>query len=199
MPQTPSNQGKPFFGVKVSKAGIPVNQATDKQLISKDDFSTKTWYDDQNARIVEGLLPDSTYGMWVSKPGFDVDNPDASITNGLIFNSNQDILKVISSGNLSVTVTTTGDNQNSVNHGLGAPFPFIGYITGTPFSDPHTTWRQLPFVSEQYNPISGLIETNFSVFLDVDESKIYLHFVSAGTLFNGTYTVKYYFVQESLT
>lgn len=30
-------------------------------------------YDDSNLRIVVGRLPDGTYGMAVSKPGYDVD------------------------------------------------------------------------------------------------------------------------------
>lgn len=57
------------LGVKVSKEGVKVGSADDNQLIYKDDFSTRTWYDDNNDRILLGKLPDGTYGMVISKEG----------------------------------------------------------------------------------------------------------------------------------
>lgn len=66
----PSNPNK-FFGLKVSKPGLPVASASDKQLVYKDDFSTKTYYDNTNIRMIEGLLPDGSYGMIASKAGSD--------------------------------------------------------------------------------------------------------------------------------
>jgi hypothetical protein len=83
-----------FFGIKVSKPNIPVQQASDRQLIYKDNFSTKVFYDNQNSRIVQGLLPDNQYGMWVSKPGDNADAKDAALLNNLIFNSNNDIFRI---------------------------------------------------------------------------------------------------------
>lgn len=61
-----------FFGIKVSKPNINVNTASDKQLIYKDNYSTKTYYDATNSRILEGLLPDNSYGIVISKAGVDV-------------------------------------------------------------------------------------------------------------------------------
>jgi hypothetical protein len=70
--QVSSNSGN-FFGVRVSKPGINVSQATPTQLILQDDYSTRTYYDQNGlARILIGLLPDGTYGLVISKPGFDV-------------------------------------------------------------------------------------------------------------------------------
>lgn len=70
--QVTSTQGN-FFGIKVSKPGINVGQATDTQLVLKDDYSTRTYYDQSGlARILIGLLPDGTYGIAVSRPGVDV-------------------------------------------------------------------------------------------------------------------------------
>ncbi len=63
-----------FFGIKVSKEGIPVNNASDKQLIFKNDFSTTTYYDQTNSRIMIGRLPDGTYGIAVSLPGVNVED-----------------------------------------------------------------------------------------------------------------------------
>lgn len=95
----PPNSANNFFGIKVSKAGIPVNQATDKQLIYKDDFSTKTYFDTTNSRMIEGLLPDGTYGLWVSKPGFNV---TTATDDQLVFNSNQNIFKIVKSGTYTI-------------------------------------------------------------------------------------------------
>lgn len=68
----PNDQQNQFFGEKVSKPGIPVNQASDKQLVYKNNYSTTTYYDNANSRILIGLLPDGTYGIAISKPGIDV-------------------------------------------------------------------------------------------------------------------------------
>jgi hypothetical protein len=61
-----------FFGQKISKPGINVNSAGDKDLILKDDYSTRTYYDQSNARMLLGLLPDGSYGLVISKSGVDV-------------------------------------------------------------------------------------------------------------------------------
>lgn len=121
MPPTSTNN---FFGIKVSKAGIPVNQASDKQLIYKDDFSTKTYYDNTNARMIEGKLPDGSYGLWVSKPGTDVSDVNAPADGGLIFNSNQDILKIVTSGQVSQTVPNIA---NTVS--VGSYIQTVSFVT----------------------------------------------------------------------
>lgn len=99
----PGNQPG-FFGQKVSRPGINVNSAGDNELILKDDYTTRTYYDasgnvvlelgqldngnyglastngqitvaqDGVIRIIIGLLPDGTYGMAISKPGIDVNS-----------------------------------------------------------------------------------------------------------------------------
>jgi len=68
----PSGSSNEFFGQKVSKKGINVYNASDKDLIYKNDYSTTTYYDATNARILIGLLPDGSYGIVISKPGYDV-------------------------------------------------------------------------------------------------------------------------------
>lgn len=69
--QSPTTK-TPFFGVKVSKPGVPIEQATNKQLVYSNNYSTTTYYDANNSRILIGLLPDGTYGIVISKPGIDV-------------------------------------------------------------------------------------------------------------------------------
>lgn len=105
MPPSSTNN---FFGVKVSKAGIPVNQASDKQLVYKDDFSTKTYFDLTNSRMLEGLLPDGTYGLWVSRPGANV---TTATEDQLIFNSNRNLFKIVDSKTVSISHNHTATNS----------------------------------------------------------------------------------------
>jgi hypothetical protein len=136
-------------GVKASKQGVEVSTATDVGLTYKDDFTTKTWYDNTVPRILEGLLPDGSYGMWVSKPGVDVTTANSS---GLIFNSNQDTFKIVQTA--TVTIPGVGSVQPggasgyqhiTVNHNLGYIPAFSAYAVipldpsaGLPIS----TWNQ---------------------------------------------------------
>jgi hypothetical protein len=61
-----------FFGIKVSRPGFNVNNATDSQLIYKSNYSTETFYNNGIPQILIGLLPDGTYGLVISKVGIDV-------------------------------------------------------------------------------------------------------------------------------
>lgn len=54
---------------KASKSDNSVLNSMGTALIYKDDFSTQTFYDDTDDRILLGELPDGTYGLAISKPG----------------------------------------------------------------------------------------------------------------------------------
>lgn len=128
-----------FFGIKVSKPGITVQQASDKQLVYKDTFSTKTFYDNQNSRIVQGLLPDGQYGMWVSKPGFNATDKTAPALNNLIFNSNEDIFRIAKIETVELPFTsTTYTALDSVTftypHGLDFVPTILVYYTNPAFT-----------------------------------------------------------------
>lgn len=51
-----------FFGIKVSKPNINVNQANDKQLIFKNDFTTQTFYTDTGT-LSFGTISNNQLGM----------------------------------------------------------------------------------------------------------------------------------------
>jgi hypothetical protein len=130
MPTQPAGQGKPFFGTKVSKPGVPVGRATDKQLIFKDDFNTKTWYDNTNVRMIEGLLPDGSYGMIASKPGFDATTAAPS---QIAFTSALGSLVVAYSTNETVTLLNSGvPTPSSTTHTFTGSFGSLGlvFVTG---------------------------------------------------------------------
>lgn len=72
----PAGNNSQFFGIMVSKPGINVNNATltAQDLIYSNNYNTETYYDESNARILIGLLPDGSYGLVVSKTGYDVNS-----------------------------------------------------------------------------------------------------------------------------
>lgn len=203
-----------FFGIKVSKSGIPVQNASDNQLVYKDNFSTKTYYDESNARIVEGLLPDGTYGMWVSKPGDDVTNPSAAANNELVFNSNQDIFKIVGTGNATIPSITLANNASNasgivVNHNLGyAPITQMYVQLSVTVWTGSTTATVLSNISL---PLSGstvgvaqLVSagslTSFELYFAVDTANVYITAIyTAGS--SGATTlalpIKYYLLQET--
>lgn len=138
------NQVNNFFGVKVSKPGIPVNSASDKQLIYKDDYSTKTWFDSGGVEVLqEGLQPNGTYGLsssdgtnirmlagqnnnyglgfYVSAVGHDATTATAD---NLVFNSNQDMFKIVTSGtstlpSISISSSSSAFTGITIPHNLG--------------------------------------------------------------------------------
>lgn len=224
MAQPPT--GRPaFFGTKVSKPGVPVQVATDKQLVFKNDYTTTTWYDTANARIVEGKLPDGSYGMWVSKPGFDATDVGAATNGELVFNSNQDIFKIIKTGfTAPLTVSGVGGAgpdfglvgfEILVPHNLGFnPLVFVTLASSTALSPLITPGVPLPFTNwlsfvQLFGPDgAGGTNTykipfpNFVVSVAAVTSSYFIIFAQVGqqsstTLFNGDYVFKYYLLQET--
>lgn len=184
----PPNRTNNFFGVKVSKAGIPVNQASDKQLIYKDDFSTKTYFDQTNSRMIEGLLPDGTYGLWVSSPGVDVATADPDVPGQLIFNSNQNVLKITLSGSTSITTAIAAPTTVTVPHNLGyAPLAQV-YLVIPSFIIPSPTITTLPWANGANDPLIQWY---------VDAQNLYI-FSTSDSGGPNTFTVQYLFVQQSI-
>lgn len=187
-----------FFGIKVSKNGIPVNQASDKQLVYKDDFSTKVYYDTTNSRIVEGLLPDGTYGMWVSKPGRNADDINAVADDSLIFNSNQNIFRIVDTGTTSVTVPNPFPSGSTVTatvpHSQGRPPSFSAYVNLPFIVNPS-------FPSDTIYGIPAVLGAVVSVNVRADSNNIYfevMNIFSSGIAdINGTWLFKYYILQET--
>jgi hypothetical protein len=153
----PSGQQADFFGTKVSIPGINVNQAGDNQLILKDDYNSRIYYNANGVpTVLLGRRSSTTpaqYGFYVSKNGVDVTQASDS---QLVFNSGQDVFKVVSSG---VASGSTSDSAQSlavtINHNLNYVPSVIAYVqppTGnfSPFTIAPTFgggWVQLPFTT----------------------------------------------------
>lgn len=194
----PSNQvtGNPnFFGQKVSKPGINVQTAGPQDLVYSNDYTTTTYYDNSNSRILLGQLPDGTYGIWVSKPGFNVTDTNAVASNELILNSNQDVLKVAASGDITINVNATGNFTGTATHTLGVTPAILCYLTGVP-TVAAGRWFTVPYV--QADATSGM--TILAVFdASVDNTTVHIDVFNNNAFAEGLYTFKYYLLEETLS
>lgn len=185
----PSN----FFGIKVSKTGIPVQNASDKQLVYKDDFSTKTYFDQTNSRMIEGLLPDGNYGLWVSKPGFNV---TTATENELIFNSTNNIFKIVSTGTANIIGAGFGLTSTTVSHSQPQIPIIFAFVTITGVGIGLTAGHILPY---NYWIFSGPgIVSQFLVDYQVNKTSIDFNmYDSDGTWTGANADIRYYIVQET--
>jgi hypothetical protein len=93
--QVQSNRNN-FFGVKVSKPGFNVNNASDAQLVYKTDYSTQTWFDGSgNPVIIQGLQPNGSYGITLNNATITLNNTDTNTTTGLIEVTNNGITQIL--------------------------------------------------------------------------------------------------------
>lgn len=129
-PLTPSGNQNQFFGQKVSKLGVNVNNAGDNELILKDDYSSRIYYNNNGVEtVLLGLRrANSTNGIGTDQQGLFVSQDGINVTNAtnsqLIFNSNQDVFKIIkkdttqSIPSFSITVGGSGGNiLKTIPHG----------------------------------------------------------------------------------
>lgn len=193
-----------FFGQKVSKPGVNVLNASPTDLVYQNDYTTTTYYDSSNSRILLGQLPDGTYGMWVSEPGVDVTS--ASASSGLIFDSGNDIFRIVQneSGTISVPNLVDGPFYVDTPHNLG----FIPAVTafGAPsangqnqlWGSPQGFYQAFPVYS--YTIVSGrVVEDAFmSVWVDAEKVRVAV-FPGTDTAGEGTWSYNYYVLAQTAT
>jgi hypothetical protein len=97
---SPTGNQNSFFGIKVSKAGIDVNNTNSpEQLVYDSNYSTQTWYDDSgNIVLQQGLLPSGNYGVASN-------NGDLTISNNGIV---QIIIGLLPDGTYGMVVSQPG-------------------------------------------------------------------------------------------
>lgn len=149
---------------------------------------------DNNNNAVALFGQDSTGNtvLKVAQSGYDA----RTATNSqLVFNSNQDILKVVLSGTITVSITAGGGAVATVvAHGLSNIPMAIVYWSGSPsFWGSGNTWYPTPY--GWYYSSTNYFDTQYWV------DSTYIHFqVEAGSATGaatGTYTFKYRLLQES--
>jgi hypothetical protein len=124
-PDTP--QAQPFFGQKISRTGINVNQATDNQLVTKTDYNTGTTIYYDNAGIPNVLIGlrslTNIRGFYVAQSGIDVTQ---ATNQQLVFNSEQSFTVAISG---QVTFPEKSVATGSDDWATSVPIPHgVGFI-----------------------------------------------------------------------
>lgn len=193
------NTGNPaFFGTKVSKPGVNITKASPTDLVYSNDYTTTTYYDNSNSRILLGQLPDFTYGMWVSKPGNNVTDTNAATNNELIFNSNQDLFKILKSGSASVNATGTQTvYTTTIAHNLNFTPPSLVYAVFNPSAA--NDWVLLPYTGTGFDGSSGGIYIGLYIWSYTDNTNLYIKVVTGSNAGDeGLYNFQYYILQESL-
>lgn len=105
-------QPNKFFGIKVSKPNVNVNQANDNQLIFKNDFTTQTFYTDTGT-LSFGTVSNNQLGMQLT----DTNGFIAFVMNGSTWswydaNTGKNIMQIglLPDGSYGMVIAKTGYN-----------------------------------------------------------------------------------------
>jgi len=194
--QVQSNNNS-FFGIKVSNPGINVNNATDSQLQYLNNYSQEIFYANGVGNVLIGQRPANNLnglaqaeeGMFVAQTGVDV---RSATDNQLVFNSQNNVFKIVLSGSAVIPTSATNTSNVIVNHNLGYVPAALVYFSGLAGGQ----YTQMPYVQLNIaaNPLVILNAFLYTVTQnDVD------FFVEApsGSTIGQTYTVRYYLMQET--
>lgn len=176
-----------------------VTDSTGKEVMSNTVPRGTVVGDGTNNRVLLGFQKDGfgtglDYGLKVSKAGFDVATATAA---QLIFNSSQDVFKIVSSGTASIVISSTGEHSYEVQvaHGLAYIPLAIAFVL-----DPtQSTYNAMPYnittiASSPFSFVASILSAALFV------NSTYLSFTIETTSSQdprGTWTFKYYILQET--
>lgn len=215
---TPQGNQAAFFGTKVSIPGIDVNSAGDNQLILKDDYSSRIYYNDNGVpTVLLGLRPNTTpsqRGLYVSQDGVDVTTASDS---QLIFNTNQNIYKIVdtgttaipsysfSTGKIAWQTITTPHNLNFIP--IANVYAQVTYNTWPNGAGGGAT-QISAYVPLPYDGIvppgenSGNVGNSYYIDYAIDATNLYITYyytTNSSTSFNYPYTpIKYELLQNTI-
>lgn len=159
----------------------------EKVQIFKDDTGTR--------RVLLGKGLNGFYGLKVSKEGFDVYEAG---DDDLVFNSNNNVFKIVSTGTATVTTTGAGLFTTEIAHGLSFVPICIGFAI---YPDaPADTWGMMPYsVTTAASGADTAIVTVAIAFATVDATNLKLNVnqIDSPGVLNGDWRFKYYLLQET--
>lgn len=157
-------------------------------------------FDDTTNRVLIGYQTVlQQWGLFVSQPGVDVTMANAD---QLIFNSEQDVFKIIKSGSAVIPACDIGNTTSvTIDHNLGFAPAFLAYISYPAFESFPATIAALPTLSVQN---TGLDTGKVAILTDVENvTDTSMDFVTQFNNINGysgtipESSVQYYLLQES--
>lgn len=169
-----------------------LSQATDmfRDLFARE--TTEIFKDDTGERrVLIGKGASDFYGLKVSKPGHDVYTAtDAQ----LIFNSDQNVFKIVASVTLSITGLATSNNSVTYAHGLGYKPAIVAYLNAGAFGGqtPLPTWTSLT-----RDDINHVVVFRTWVNAEVDSTNVYIELYNSTAGIVGPFNVVVYLLQET--
>lgn len=164
-------------------------QAREVTQVFKDDI-------DSTRRVLLGKGADGFYGLKVSPPGVDV---YTAADSELVFNSNQNVLKIVATGTISMPNATGAIPGTpsvayaSANTGIisTTPLMVIGLDTGGSFSNslPIAFFDDSGLLTQTVNIYTTIVSSD-NVYVNVQVKAYYPTSATSGT-------IKYYVLQET--
>lgn len=188
MSQVPYIGGNADLQETINETNAIAREVNAREVVQvfKDDTGTR--------RVILGKTGDGQYGLKVSKPEYDVFE---AANNDLIFNSQQNVPKIVSSGNLTITASTgtsTTDIVDISGLGLTSP-PLIICAAQTPASA--ATYHPMPFINSP-GTTTEVIGTAWVNFVDLTKDITFqVRLGASASGYAGDWTFRYYVLQES--
>ena len=144
-------------------------------------------------RVLLGKGASDFYGLKVSKPGYDVYTATDS---QLIFNSAQNVFKIVSTATVSITASATSNNVTTISHGLSYVPIIVAFLNaglaGGAVRTPLPTWTTL-----NRDDINHVVNFRTWINAEVDATNVYIDFINSTASTVGPLSITYYLLQES--
>jgi len=178
--------------------GSVVNQVNQNIAQQNTDSITKIFKDDAGTRrVLLGKGADGFYGLKVSPEGTDV---YSATDDELIFNSSQDVFKIVQTGSFNFSDTASGNNYTNtytVAHSLGFP-PLVFASGNISFNGSSSRLAILPWIQlGSTSAATGVDIVSAMVSSSSFDNQIDFRIDIGANAQTLSGTIKYYILQES--
>lgn len=185
----------------VQQLGSPnvyVDSGNENIVVAKNDSANTS-----TPQVLMGNQVNFGEGFYVTKPGIDVTS--AKSPDDFIFNSNQNVFKIVKTGFLTIPGYSGGPSSagnyltytstTTEHHGLSYVPAVLGYYSDTS----STSFLPLPYsIALGSGTTASWFSVSIQVYEDIIEAESVTTITGNTTFTNGDITVKYYLLQESL-
>lgn len=135
------------------------------------------------------------YGLYVSPEGVDVYTADAS---QLIFNSGQNVFKVIEKRTTNITIGSGEGTLSTVAHGLSFTPSVVAYLNQVDIGAVTDANLLLPtWFDLDVDSANNRIDFRGWISCYVDDTNVYFHAFNSTGVSPGTFPITYYLLQET--
>lgn len=149
-------------------------------------------------QVLMGLQPTFGEGFYVTKDGVDVSTTENA--SDFIFNSNQNVFKIVQSKLINAGFSSATVSTVSFDHNLDFAPIIQAYLVNVSTAGPITNANlQLPtFVSASIGGVTaGIVSFGSYLYCAADTVKFHFQLLNATGVSPGTFSIRYYLLQES--